>query len=284
MLNGLPILGSGLGYREEISSSIRGNRDQIDWLEIITEHFISAPADRREFLRELRSEFPIIPHGTELSIGTESPLDPHYLARLADLVEDIDAPWFSDHLCFTRAGGIGLGTLTPIPRSRAAAKSAAKRAQQVQQAVGVPFIMENITYYIDLPNPLGEAEFITEVMENCDCGLLLDVTNLYINSRNHGFDPLEFLDGIPLERIVQIHLAGHEEEEWEGQIIDTHSAPIPVPVWELLEEVLKRSPVRAAMIERDQEFPDDFSEILDDITSARGILTGCCQKMSPGEP
>lgn len=269
-------LGSGLGFRAGLAGDIERHADRIDWLEVITEHFLFG-RDARERLREMARRFTIVPHGVELSIGSDREPDDAYLEALATLVDEIDAPWFSDHLCFTRTDQVELGLLAPLPRTRQVARRLAGRAQWVQRTVGRPFLLENITYYVDLATPLTEAQFIAEVMEHCDCGLLLDVANLDINARNHGFDPLEFLDTIPLERVVQVHLAGGDEDEQMS--LDTHGAAVPARVWDLLDEVVARTPVRAALVERDGNFPGDFTELLDEVDRARAVLDG-----RPAEP
>ncbi|MFE4258073.1 DUF692 family multinuclear iron-containing protein [Streptomyces sp. NPDC056883] len=279
----LPHLGSGLGYRRQLADGITASGFGIDWLEVITEHYLFAPPDTREALRELRRGHPLVPHGLELSLGSPEPPDPRYVEELAGLVEEIGAPWFSDHLCFTRADAISVGTLAPLPRSSAVAQLVARRAQRVQDEVGVPLILENITYHIDLPNPLTEAQFIAEVMEHCECGLLLDLTNLDINSRNHHYDVGDFLDTIPVERVVQVHLAGGTEEA-DGTARDTHSAPVPERVWELLAELTARTEIKATLLERDQDFPEDFSEITAEVARARETAGWGAGSGVPGAP
>lgn len=264
-------LGSGLGYRAELADMIDRHADRIDWLEVITEHFLFAPADRRERLHALAARFPIVPHGVELSIGSDGDVDGDYLEALAALVAEIDAPWFSDHLCFTRTDQVALGVLAPLPRTRETAHWLGRKAQRVQDAVGAPFLLENITYYVDLATPLSEAQFITEVMESCECHLLLDLTNLDINARNHDFDPLEFLDTIPVERVTQVHLAGGEDGE---PSLDTHGEPVPPRVWDLLAELVSRTTVQATLVERDRNFPDDPYELLVEVDRARTLLRG----------
>jgi uncharacterized protein len=269
-LHDLPHLGSGLGYRREIHQPTMEHRDRIDWLEVISEHYLFASVQGRERLAELRAAFPIVPHGIEMSIGTPGEVDEDYLDALAALVDEIDAPYFSDHLCFTRAGGVSLGSLTPLPRSRALAKDLGRKAQRIQERVGVPFILENITYHVDLRTELTEAEFIAELCEHCECGLLLDLTNLHTNARNHGYDAAGFLDAIPTERVVQVHLAGGIEAH--ETLLDSHSSPVPEPVWELFDELLRRAPLKASLIERDQDFPDDFGELLGEVERARSAM------------
>ncbi|GIF64118.1 UPF0276 protein [Asanoa ishikariensis] len=269
-LHDLPHLGSGLGYRREIHQPTMEHRDRIDWLEVISEHYLFASVQGRERLAELSAAFPIVPHGIEMSIGTPGEVDEDYLDALAALVEEIDAPYFSDHLCFTRAGGVSLGSLTPLPRSRALAKELGRKAQRIQERVGVPFILENITYHVDLRTELTEAEFIAELCEHCECGLLLDLTNLHTNARNHGYDAAGFLDAIPTERVVQVHLAGGTEAH--ETLLDSHSSPVPEPVWALFDELLRRAPLKASLIERDQDFPDDFGELLGEVERARSAM------------
>jgi uncharacterized protein (UPF0276 family) len=273
VLAGLPFLGVGLGYRPDLDRQIWANRTSIDWLELISEHYLARPREQLDQAMRLRGAFPLVPHGVELSIGTPGELDPAYLDALAELVALVGAPWYSDHLCFTRADGIALGQLTPLPRTRAVAADVARKAQQVQDRVGVPFLLENISYYIDIgiEGQLSEAEFLTEVMEGCECGLLLDLANVFVNASNHGFSALEFLAALPLERVVQVHLAGGEESP--DALLDTHSAPVPHEVFALLRHLVERAPnLRAVLIERDSDFPDDFLELADDLACAREIL------------
>ncbi|WP_329429528.1 DUF692 domain-containing protein [Streptosporangium sp. NBC_01495] len=272
MLTGLPALGSGLGHRAELAEAIEAHADRIDWLEVITERYLFAPPDERERLRELVRRFPVVPHGLELSIGSEREPDAAYVQALAALVADIDAPWFSDHLCFTRTDRVDVGLLVPLPRTREVARRLGRRARRVQEAVGRPFLLENITYYVDLATPLTEAQFVTEVMEHCECGLLLDLANLDINARNHGFDPLEFIDTIPVERVVQVHLAGGVDGDGDRLSLDSHGAAIPARVWDLLAELVSRTRVNATLVERDQNFPDDFGDLLAEIDRARTVL------------
>lgn len=271
----LPQLGVGVGLRPQIESHVREHASAVDWLEIITEDFLFTP-HRQDDLAELRALFPLVPHGIELSIGSGEEPDPAYVDALAGLVEAVDAPWFSDHLCFTRAGGIALGALAPLLRTREVAETVARKAQQLQDRVGVPFLLENISTYIDIPAELSETEFLTHLLEHCDCGLLLDLTNVFNNSVNHGFDPLDFLDAVPLERVVQLHLAGGT---WAGEILqDNHSADVHDEVWDLLRHVLAaKAPVKGILVERDGKLPDDFPAVLADVELARTVSRSTLQ-------
>lgn len=271
MFASLPSLGVGIGYRSELARDIFDSADHVDWLELVTEHYIQCTAERLDHARWLREHFPVVPHGIEMSIGTDGEVDSDYVDALAEFVALVDAPWCSDHLCFTRAGGIALGQLTPLPRTVELAATIARKAQGVQDRVGVPFLLENISYYVDFPSELTEAQFITEVMERCSCGLLLDLTNVHTNAVNHGFSALEFLTLLPMERVVQVHLAGGHWEQ--GTLLDSHSHAVPEDVWQLLAWTLERAPVRGILIERDDNFPADASELVGELDRARSMLS-----------
>ncbi|MBX7270080.1 DUF692 domain-containing protein [Micromonospora sp. Llam7] len=265
----LPELGVGVGLRAEMEQQIVEHPDQIDWLELITEDFLVNP-QRRESIPSLRERFPLVPHGVELSIGGIEPLDEAYLTALACLVAEVDAPWCSDHLCYTRAGGIALGALLPLPRTEEVVDRVAARVRRIQETVGVPFLLENISSFIDLPGEMSDAEFLTAVVERADCGILLDLTNVYNNAVNHDFNPIAYLDAIPLGRVVQVHLAGGT---WAGELLqDNHRAPVHTQVWDLLRHVVPTSPLRGFLIERDGKLPDDFPEVLADIAQTRQVL------------
>jgi hypothetical protein len=259
---------SGLGWRPEIASAILDHAGEIDCVEVITEHFLG-DAGR---LAPLTERFTVIPHGIELSIGTDEPLDAAYLDALAALVEATGAPWCSDHLCYTRTSTYALGNLTPLTRTRAAAARIAEKAAQVQRAVGVPFLLENITLTFMPAGELTEAEFLAEVVERSGCGLLLDVTNLAINAANHGYDPVAFLDEIPVEAVRQVHLAGGHREG--DRLVDSHSHAVEEDVWALFGALLDRTAPGAVVLERDQRLDVDFAELLADVRRARELTAG----------
>lgn len=267
----LPNLGIGLGLRRELANETFDNANKIDWLELVPENYMGLGGAARQRLEKVASRFPLVSHGVNLSLGSADDLNPEYLSSLKKLVEKIDAPWFSDHLCFTSVDGVYLHDLLPLPFSREAVKHCAKKAQQVQHTLGRPFLIENISAYMYMPGgEMSEAQFLSSVLEEADCGMLLDVNNVYVNSQNHKFDPFEFLKQIPLERTVQIHVAGHSTGE--GTIIDTHGTAVIEPVFQLLKFVLERTDVKAVMIERDQNFPV-FSELLGELKRIRDIAT-----------
>lgn len=264
----LPTLGIGLGYRAEIAAATLRSRDSIDFLEIITEHYVNVGQTRLQRLHDA-ADFPLIPHGVSLSIGGTDDLDRDFVKQAGSLFKRINAPWWSDHLCFTGAGGVDVNDLLPLPFSTEAVEHIVKRIKMVQHLVDVPFLLENITAYMRMPGAeMTEAQFITEVVERADCGLLLDVNNVYINSRNLGFDPFEFIDQLPLERVVQIHIAGHRKTG--NFLMDTHGARVIEPVYQLLEYTLERTEVKGILLERDQYFPK-FSAILSELDKIRCI-------------
>jgi uncharacterized protein (UPF0276 family) len=274
----LPVLGAGLGYRAAIHKEIIAAQSRIDWLELITENFMPLTAARRDLLTDLATRFSCVPHGTELSIGTVGPVDGSYLEQVAEIASVASAPWFSDHLCFTTAGGFRLTHLTPVQWTREMASLIAAKARQVQDTVGLPFLLENITYTFVLPGELSEAEFIEAVMEQSGCYLLLDVTNVYTNARNLGFDAMEFLTMIPLERVVQLHVAGGQWED--GVLLDSHDSPVPAEVWPLVGYVMDHAPVRGILVERDANFPADFAELLRDVDRAANRVRSASDRMS----
>ena len=182
---------------------------------------------RPEKLRELdrlAEHFPLIPHGLDLSLGSAEGLDAAYRDRLLKLVRRLDPPWWSEHVAFTRAGGVAIGHLAPVPFAKQGLDVLAANIREVQERIETPLILENITYAFECPGAeFEEAEFLAELVDRTGCGLLLDVTNLHINAVNHGFDPVAFLDRLPLDRVVQLHfVGGHREGDF---LIDSHSAP-----------------------------------------------------------
>jgi uncharacterized protein (UPF0276 family) len=265
----LPNLGIGLGLRRELANETLDNANKIDWLELVPENYMGLGGAARARLEKVASRFPLVSHGVNLSLGSTDELNAEYLTALKKLLNKIDSPWFSDHLCFTSVDGVYMHDLLPLPFSKEAAHHSAKRAQEVQHRLGRPFLIENISAYMHMPGgEMTEAQFLSTVLEEADCGMLLDVNNVYVNSQNHNFDPFEFLKQIPLERTVQIHVAGHSTGE--GMIIDTHGSAVIEPVFQLLKFVLERTDVKAVMIERDQNFPE-FSELIGELSSIRKI-------------
>jgi uncharacterized protein len=265
-------LGAGLGFRGFLAGDIVEHVDELDWIELLTEEFLPLTAGRRALVEELTALFPCVLHGTELSIGGTASIDTAYVAQVAELAEMSSARWFSDHLCSTAAGDLRFGDLGPIQWTHRAAAMIAERATWTARTVGLPFLLENISYSVVIPGEMTEAQFINAVLEESDCFLLLDVANVYANSINFGFEPIEFLESLPLDRVRQLHVAGGS---WEGAFrADSHDSVVPDDVWALAQWVVDRAAVPAVLVERDDRFPPDFGDLVDEVGRARRMLDG----------
>lgn len=266
----IPVLGSGLGYRREIAGEIWEQRHAIDFLEIITDQF-TGDAPRQQELERLCETFRVIPHGIGLSIGSPA-IDPDYL-RSVKIVSDITgAPYYSEHLAVTRAPGIDIGHLSPMWFTEEVLQSTARNVSLVQETLGKPIILENVTYLFEIPGAgMSQPEFFHRLVEATGCGVLLDLTNIYVNSVNHHFDPVEFLRMMPLERAVQVHLAGGF---WSDDVfVDGHSEAIQEETWHLFEILQSVVKVKGSILEHDANFPDDFSVLLNALARARHIMS-----------
>ena len=269
-LNNIPFLGSGIGFRRQISKQILNNAKNIDFLEVITEHYIDVPLAKIEELRDISKRFIIIPHGIDLSIGTDMPLDREYLDKVLGVLQLVNPPYYSDHFCFTKVPGLNIGHLTPLWFTKRTVEVVVKKIKKLQKILKIPIVLENITYVIDIPNAdMSQEEFINRIVDKTNCGLLLDVTNVYTNSINHRFDPKKFIDRLPLENVVQLHLAGGY---WDnGILIDSHSEPVVEEVWMLVEYICKKVLVKATLLEHDSNFKS-FDTLLNQLGRAREIL------------
>ncbi len=263
-------LGAGISLRRAHVADAVVHCEALDFVEIVADHyFIPAPAKNAE-LAALAERFTVIPHGLDLSLGSaEGPSTP-YLRKLAALVETLAPPFWSEHVAFTRAGGRAVGHLAPLPFTHEALDVLVRNIAQVRDAIPVPLIVENIACPFDVPQAdMDEPEFLSRLVDRTGCGLLLDVANLCYNALNRGRDPFDALGGYPLHGVVQCHLAGGHRSH--GEWIDSHAFPVPEPVWELFEEVVRRAPVGAAIVERDENLPP-FRELADEAARARRIL------------
>jgi uncharacterized protein len=269
MLPQLPTLGVGLGFREPFRSDLFLHQHDVDFLEITADHYLDVPSQKMQELELLARHFTLIPHGLNLSLGSAEGLDTSYARKFADLVQRLNPPWWSEHIAFTRAGGVDIGHLSPLPFTHEAVEVLCRNIIEMRRYVDVPLILENITYIVEMPGAqMSEAEFLTELLQRTDCGLLLDVTNLYINAVNHGHDLSTVLKQLPLERVVQLHFAGGY---WhDGVLIDSHSQQTPSEVWDLMDEVVTRAPVKGIILERDENLPP-FGELLEELERARQI-------------
>jgi uncharacterized protein len=257
----------GLGFREQLKSDIFLHQNKIDFLEITADHYFDATTQKLNELELLKQHFPLIPHGLDLSLGSAEGVDEKYLEKFAELVESVKPEWFSDHICFTKSGGRNIGHLAPVPHTHETLAVFKRNISRVKSVIKTPLILENITYMVQFPSSeMIESEFIKRLCDENDCGLLLDVTNLYINSRNFNFDWRKWLDNMPLERVVQLHfVGGHKHGNW---LIDSHSHQTPSEIWQVFQEVCERCEVKGAILERDENFPP-FTEILDELETAK---------------
>ncbi|MBJ6762065.1 DUF692 domain-containing protein [Myxococcaceae bacterium JPH2] len=268
--HGLRALGAGIGLRRDFYEALPRTERALDWVEIIPENFLTLGGRPQRALDACRERWSVLPHGVGLNIGGPDALDEDYVSRLAALVRRVDAPFFSDHLCYSRLGGVHLHDLLPLPFTDAAVEHVVPRVREVMARVGRPFLLENPSYYAKMPGgTLAEADFLRHVVEQADCGLLLDVNNVYVNAMNHGYDPRAFVDALPLERVVQIHLAGHEVRP--DVLIDTHGASVCDDVWALYRYTLARTGAVSTLIEWDQDIPS-LDAVLDEADRARIVL------------
>lgn len=269
---GLPFLGFGLGLRRPHFDEIFDHRAEVDFLEILTENFMAFGGRPREVLRRAAREFPLVLHGVALSIGGPDPLDERYVDDLVRLIDEVRPLWFSDHLCFSSGFGVQYHDLIPLPFTEEAVGHVAGRVRALQARTDVPFLLENPSYYVAYPDAeMSEAEFVRAVVERADCGLLLDVNNVYVNARNHGYDPRAFIDAMPAERLVQIHLAGHRD--MGHVIIDTHGAPIIPEVYELYAYTLRRVGAVSTLLEWDHDVPP-LARMLEENARIRAAARG----------
>lgn len=258
----------GLGLRRPYFDSILQQHGNVDFLEIISENFMDFGGRPRAALEQAAALFPIVLHGVSLSIGSPDALDWDYLCKLKNLLRFVRAPWVSDHLCLASAHGVQYHELLPLPFTREVVAHVAERARCVQDYLEVPLLLENPTYYLQFPGEMSEAEFINSVLDAANCGLLLDINNVYVNSRNHGYNPRTFLDQMPFHRVLQMHLAGHDVQA--QRIVDTHGAAVSHDVLELYRYATGKVDSVWTLLERDHHLPP-LSELLEEIKTIREL-------------
>jgi len=262
-------LGFGLGLRRDHYQAVLDERPAVDWFEILSENYLVAGGKPLHFLDRIRADYPMVMHGVSLSIGSTQDLDTGYLRDLRELAARVEPRWISDHLCFTGVQQQNLHDLLPLPYTEEAIMHVAGRVAQVQDFLGRQILLENVSSYLTYSHSvLTEWEFLTAVAERADCLILLDINNIFVSSRNHAFDPLRYLHGIPAPRVRQFHLAGHT---YQGEIaIDTHDQPVLDEVWALYAEAVCRFGAVSTMIERDDNIPE-LPELLAELDRARSI-------------
>jgi uncharacterized protein (UPF0276 family) len=263
------IQGIGLGLRRAYARELLATDRRIDWLEVTPENWVGFGGERARLLHACAERWPLVSHSVSLSLGGPDPLDAPLLDSLEALRQQTDFAWWSDHLCYSSANGVHFQDLLPLPFSEEAVEHTASRIREAQQRVDAPLLVENISYYAHMPGgEFDDATFVRSVVERSGCGLLLDVNNVYVNAVNHGFAPRAFIDAMPLERVRQLHIAGHTRQD-DGLIIDTHIGPIIDEVWELYRYTLRRAGrLIPTLVEWDQDLPP-LDEVLDELERAR---------------
>ena len=251
---GLPDLGIGIGLRTVHFGEILSGRPALDWFEVLSENFMDTGGRPLFVLDQVVERYPVALHGVSLSVGSTDALDRGYLQKLKALAKRTRARWVSDHLCWTGVLGRNTHDLLPLPYDRATLRHVTRRVKQVQDALERPLVLENPSTYLEYArSTMKEWEFLSELCDAAGCGLLLDVNNVYVSSYNHGFDARQYIDGIPADRVVQVHLAGHTNEG--THILDTHSGRAIPQVWKLYERLVARTGPVSTLFEWDASIP-----------------------------
>ena len=263
----------GIGFRVPIARWTLANLHRFDVLEITVDHYIKGGEYARKAILNLVDRIPLVLHGVGLSIGTDAPLDEGYLDEVAEAVEDLKTPSYSEHLAWTKVPGIDIANLLPVPKTRAAADMLIPKIRQVQARLPVPFSIENISYVFDFPDAeMSDAEFFNLLFRETGVGMLLDVENLFVNSQNHGIDPRAFLEALPEAVVTDVHAAGgpvirrpYLDEPFHA---DNHSSQVPEQALDLLGHALRRQRPRTVILERDNDI-DRGEELLADVARIR---------------
>jgi len=262
-------LGFGLGLRVPHFQHVLDHKPSVDWFEVLSDNYMVAGGKPKYYLHKIREHYPMVMHGVSLSIGSTDPLNTDYLKKLKTLANEIQPEWISDHLCFTHKGDINSHDLLPLPYNDEALTHVVDRVKQVQDFLGRRILLENVSSYLTYNlSEITEWEFLNEIAIRADCHILLDINNIYVSARNHGFSADDYLSGINREHVRQFHLAGHTD--CGDYLIDTHDHPVVDPVWELYTQALKRFGPISTMIERDDHIPP-FDELLAELDTARTL-------------
>jgi len=263
--------GFGLGLRKPHYADFLETDVPVDFVEVISENFMVAGGRPRHILRKVRERHPVALHGVSLSVGSAHGIDADYLVRLRALVDEVEPLFVSDHLSWSRVPGFNSHNLLPLPYTAEALEVVCANLGRAQDALGRTMLIENPSSYLAFAeSEMTEWEFLKAVSDRTGCGLLLDVNNIHVSAVNHGFDPAAYVAGLPLDRVRQIHLAGHSQGE--TLLIDTHDKPVPPPVWALFAHVMDRVGPVAVMIERDDDIPP-LGDLLEELEMARTVTS-----------
>jgi uncharacterized protein (UPF0276 family) len=250
----LPYIGHGVGLRAPHYPAVLAEPPPVDWFEVISENFMVPGGNPRRVLQQVRARWPVVLHGVSLSLGSTDPLDARYLDELAALVDEVEPAWVSDHVCWGSVGGRYAHDLLPLPYTEEALAHVAERVLCVEERLGRQILVENVSSYVAFRHStMSEWEFLAALCERADCGLLLDVNNVFVSAHNHGFDARTYIDGLPRGRVGQIHLAGHSQN---GELLlDTHDHPVPDGVWALYRHAIGRFGAVSTLVEWDDHIP-----------------------------
>jgi hypothetical protein len=268
--NGFTDYGIGVGLRVPHYQHILSEKPVVDWFEIISENFMVDGGRPLEILDAILEQYRVVQHGVSLYFGSADKLNREHLQKLKRLVKRTNTPWLSDHLCWGSVDGRYTHDLLPLPYTTAVARHTAEKIREAQDFLEVPICVENVSSYAAFrQSNLTEWEFLTEVVERADCGILLDVNNIFVSSENHGFDPMEYVRNVPHHRVGQIHIAGHTR--YEDVILDTHDHPVPDPVWAVYAEAIRLTGKTATLLEWDDRVPS-FNEVHNEALKANQFL------------
>jgi len=268
--NGFTDYGVGIGLRIPHYRHILSRRPVVDWFEIISENFMIDGGRPLKVLDQILEQYQVVQHGVSMYFGSPERPDREHLRRLKQLVKRTKAPWVTDHLCWGSVDGRYSHDLLPMPYTFEAVRHTAEKICQVRDFLEVPVAVENVSSYAEFHvSEMTEWQFLNEVVEKADCGILLDVNNIYVSSRNHNFDPFEYVNSVPVERVAQIHIAGHSK--FEKYILDTHDHPVIDPVWALYDRAIERCGPTATLLEWDANIPS-FDEVHNEALKANRYL------------
>jgi len=276
--NGNSDYGVGIGLRVPHYQHIFSKKPVVNWFEIISENYMVDGGRPLEILDQILERYRVVQHGVSMYFGSAEPLNREHLTRLKSLVKRTKTPWLTDHLCWGSVDGRYTHDLLPMPYTFEAAKKTAQKIREARDFLEVPIAVENVSSYAEFHvSEMTEWEFLNEVVEDADCGILLDVNNIYVSSRNHGFDPFEYLHSVPAERVAQIHIAGHTR--YQKYVLDTHDHPVIDPVWALYARAIEMAGPTATLLEWDDRIPS-FDEVHREALKAKRYLPAQLQEAS----
>jgi len=271
MFDNIKFMGAGLGYRKELFTDRLGLKKTVDCIEVVSEHFLNGTPQSEMILEQLTDNYNVLLHGLNLSVCSPR-IDMVYLMEIKRLVIQTKVPYYTDHLSITRGPGFNLGHLAPILYNKLSLERCIENVSRVQDVLGIPLALENITYGFNIAaDGFSHGEFFSELVEKTNCGILLDLTNVFINAHNHNFDLKKYLDTLPLKNVIHMHLSGGHLDH-NGKYVDSHSYSVPDEVWSLLDYVWPKTSVKSVILERDDEYDEPLDIILADILKCKTIL------------